>query len=183
MGGRKDREGNRNQVFRICNKEEWGNEGQITELKKKVNRVVGQVWGIEERRFRDDFRRRMLLFRYLVLGIVMYGAEVWRWRKGKELEGIQKKYIKWFLNLDSCTPEYIIYKETNVESIESIAGRRAVSFEEKALKDGDRKLIIECIKERKKRSMREGGGDEREGFYRQNGFSSEGIKRERYGRV
>lgn len=82
MGGRKDRGGNRNQVFRVCNKEEWGNEGQITELKKKVNRVVGQVWGIEERRFRDNFRRRMLLFRYLVLGIVMYGAEVWRWRKG-----------------------------------------------------------------------------------------------------
>lgn len=32
-----------------------------------------------------------------------------------------KRYIKWTLNLDSCIPDYIVYKETNVEKTETIA--------------------------------------------------------------
>lgn len=32
-----------------------------------------------------------------------------------------KRYIKWTLNLDSCTPDYVVYKETNVEKTGMIA--------------------------------------------------------------
>lgn len=48
------------------------------------------MWGLGERRFRDDFKRRMMLFKYLVLEVIMYGAEVWEWKEREELERIQK---------------------------------------------------------------------------------------------
>jgi len=35
------------------------------------------VWGLGERLFKDDFRRRMMLFMlYLALGEIMYGSEI-----------------------------------------------------------------------------------------------------------
>lgn len=69
------------------------------------------------------------------------------------MERIQKRYLKWTLNLDSCTPDYVVYKETNVERIGTIAGSRAVQFEEKPLNEGYRKLIIECVKEGKEKEI------------------------------
>jgi len=47
-----------------------------------------------ERRFRDDFGKRMMLFNYLVRGIMMYEAELWGWKVREELEKIQRKYVK-----------------------------------------------------------------------------------------
>jgi len=47
-----------------------------------------KVWGLGERLFKDDFRRRMMLFRYLVMGVIMYRAEIWGWRERGELEVI-----------------------------------------------------------------------------------------------
>lgn len=57
-------------------KENGGQEGQIKESKKKGNIILKQVWGLGQRRFRDDFKSRIKLFKYLVLGVIMYGAEV-----------------------------------------------------------------------------------------------------------
>jgi len=51
-----------------------------------------------------------------------------------------------------------------------------VKFEERALKGGNRKLLIEYIKAREREKGRKGFMGEREDFYRQNGFSTEGIK-------
>jgi len=50
-----------------------------------------KVWGLRERIFKDDFKRKLMLFRYLVMGVIMYGAEILEWRKRGELEIIQKK--------------------------------------------------------------------------------------------
>jgi len=69
-------------VFRLCNKKNGGDDGQIRDLKKKGNIVMRRIWGLGERLFKDDFRRRMMLFRYFVLGVIMYGAEIWNRRKG-----------------------------------------------------------------------------------------------------
>jgi len=60
----------------VLKKKEWDN-GQIKELKKKGNIVMRKVWGLGERIFKDDFRRRMILFKYLVMMVIMYGAEIW----------------------------------------------------------------------------------------------------------
>jgi len=48
-------------------------------------------------------------------------------------------------------------------------------LEEKVLKGGNRRLLIECIKVREREGCSKKRG-EREDFYRQNGFSSKGIK-------
>jgi len=44
------------------------------------------------------------------------------------------------------------------------------------MKGGYRKLLIECIKHRERKGDSNGKEEERKDFYRQNGFSSEGIK-------
>jgi len=93
---------------------------------KKGNIVIRRVWSLGERLFKDDFRRRMRMLFRLVLGIIMYGAEIWRWKERGELEVIQKKYIK--CSLDFCTPGYIVYKESGLDKIRIIAGYRAMKF-------------------------------------------------------
>jgi len=53
------------------------------------------------------------------------------------------------------------------------------------LEEGNRRLLIECIKAREREEGSKGWMREREDFYRQNGFSTEEIKdlREREGDV
>ncbi|KAH0818454.1 hypothetical protein GEV33_004337 [Tenebrio molitor] len=57
----------------------------VRELVKKANKIIGAVWGIGERKFGHDFRRRIMMFDSLVKSVVMYGAEIWGWR---EQEGL-----------------------------------------------------------------------------------------------
>jgi len=57
-----------------------GDDGQIRKLKKKGNIIMRRIWDLGERLFKNDFRMRMMLFRYLVLGIIIYGAEIWGWK-------------------------------------------------------------------------------------------------------
>jgi len=54
-------------------KKNGGDDGQIRELKKKGNIVMRKVWDLGERIFKDDFRKRMMLFRYLIMIVIMYG--------------------------------------------------------------------------------------------------------------
>jgi len=58
-----------------------------------------------------------------------------------------------------------------------------MKFAEKALKGDNKRLLIECIEARERGKGCKGWMEEREIFYRQNGFSTEGIKdfRERGG--
>jgi len=142
-------------------------DGQIRELRKQGNIIMRKVWDLGERLFKNDFRRRMILFRYLVMGIIMYGAEIWGWREREELEVIQKKYIKWSLGFDSCTPDYIIYKESGTDKIRITAGYRAVKLEEKALKEGNRRLLIECREAREREKGCKGWMEKKESFFLQ----------------
>jgi len=84
--------------------------------------------------------------------------------------------IKWSLDLDFCAPAYIVYKESGIYKIRITGGYKAVKFEEKALKGDDRRLLKECVKIRERKKDSKGWMGEREDFYRQNGFSTEGIK-------
>jgi len=94
-----------------------------------------KVWDLGERRFKHDLRRRMMLLKYLVMEVIIYGAEVWGWREREELEIIQKEYVKWSLGFDPCTPDYIVYKELGIDKIRIVAGCRAIKFEEKTMKE------------------------------------------------
>jgi hypothetical protein len=40
---------------------------------RKANKVMRYVWGIGDRKWGSDFRRRMMMFE----SILMYGAEIW----------------------------------------------------------------------------------------------------------
>lgn len=68
-------------------------QGQVKDLKRKANVIMRQVWEIRERWFKEDFKR-MWLFSHLMLRVLMYGGEIWRWKEREELEKVQKKYIK-----------------------------------------------------------------------------------------
>jgi hypothetical protein len=78
----------------------------VRELVKKANKIIGAVWGIGERKFGHDFRRRIMMFDSLVKSVMMYGAEIWGWREQEGLEGVQGKYLKWVLGVDRETPGY-----------------------------------------------------------------------------
>jgi hypothetical protein len=52
------------------------------------------MWG-------SDFRRRMMMFDNLIESILMYRAEIWRW---KEQEEVEKKYLRGVLGVDRETP-------------------------------------------------------------------------------
>lgn len=74
---------------------------------------------------------------------MMYGAEIWGWKKRKELEKIQGKYIKWTLRLDRNTPEYIILNETRRDKLIIKTGKRALRYEDKISKEED-SILGEC---------------------------------------
>ena len=44
-----------------------------------------QVWDIAEKKFKDDFKRRTMMFDSLVLGVMTYGMELMGWRERAEM--------------------------------------------------------------------------------------------------
>ena len=53
-----------------------------------------------ERKFKHSWRRRMRLFDALVRSVMVYGAEIWGWKKRERLERMQERYIRWSLGVD-----------------------------------------------------------------------------------
>lgn len=96
--------------------------------------MMGKGWGIGERLFKDYWEDRIHLFDAIIKGIVMHGAEIWRWNKYKIIEAIQNRYIKWVLKLNNTTPEHIMLFETNRYNVYVDAAKRALKFEEKMLR-------------------------------------------------
>ena len=88
-----------------------------------------QVSGIAEGKFKDDFKRRMMTFDSLILGVMMYEIESIEWRVSPEMDTIQLKYTKWSPGLYLCTPGYIVLAETNRKKTRIKAGRRAMKFD------------------------------------------------------
>lgn len=64
-----------------------------------------------------------------------------------------------------------MYKKTDVDRIKLVAGCKVISFEEKAIKNGERKLIIECIKEKEKVGYSKIKNEDREMFLIQNRYT------------
>ena len=153
--------------------------GHVRERAKAANMAVGQVWGIGERLFRDDWKKRMLLFDCLIMGIMMYGVEIFGWREREELERVQTKYIKWCLKLDRTTPDYIVLEETKREKLRVKAGARALGYEERVEGAEGRCLVKECLRERKKGGCSTRNSRERTEYLNRNGFSQLGLELEK----
>ncbi|KAH0816691.1 hypothetical protein GEV33_006099 [Tenebrio molitor] len=142
----------------------------VRELVKKANKIIGAVWGIGERKFGHDFRRRIMMFDSLVKSVMMYGAEIWGWREQEGLEGVQGKYLKWVLGVDRETPGYIVMEETKRDGIRIEAGKRAIRFEERLIERGECRILQECLKEKRK-EIGKGVWKEREAYFERNGYA------------
>lgn len=105
-----------------------------------------QTWSIGERLFKEDFERRMKMFNALVGSVMLYGAEVWRWRNDDRVDKIKRKYEKWILGLDVRTPNYILAEETKTKELRLEAVKRAIKYEEKS-RQSKKLLVIECMEE------------------------------------
>lgn len=61
------------------------NEKHIKAQLGKAKRVVGKVWSLGERIFRNSWEKRIKLFEVMVRSIVFYGAEIWGWKEYKKM--------------------------------------------------------------------------------------------------
>jgi len=60
------------------------NGGQEAHIKDRVRRAaagMGQIWGLEKRRFGGDWGRRIWLFDKLIWTVLSYGVEIWGWEE------------------------------------------------------------------------------------------------------
>jgi len=102
------------------------------------------------------------MFESLVGSVALFGAEVWGWINENRLDKIKRKYVKWILNLDARTPNYILIEETKMKELRIQAIKRAITYEERAYVS-KKKIVKECIKdvERERPKMEEGGWERR----------------------
>jgi hypothetical protein len=82
---------------------EWNWEGrkieQINEFKylgytfnerATGKEIVRGIWGIGERKWKGDFRRRMMIFESIIENILIYGTETSRWKEKEEVEKVKE---------------------------------------------------------------------------------------------
>lgn len=109
---------------------------------------MAQIWGIGERKFGENFDRRiMILFNIMVKSIMLYGVEIWGWREWREVEALQERYIRWILGLDKCTPGYIVREEPTIEKISLEAGGRAIRYQDRVKNESENAILKECRRE------------------------------------
>ena len=102
----------------------------VRERVRNANKVLGIVWRIGERKFRYDFKRRIMMYDSLIKTMLTYGAEIWGWKEYEEVEKVQEKYLKWILGLDKETPGYIVREETKRKKMRIDLGKKAVKYED-----------------------------------------------------
>lgn len=135
-----------------------------------------KVWSFGERKFEGDFRKRKMIFNYLVRSVMEYAVEIWGWKEVKELEKIQVDYLRWILRLDFCTPRYLIYKETDSRKLKIGWSKRAVKFEEKVGKMGDERLVKMCFLEKMEQGEKDRYSLERKKYYNSLGLSTKEVE-------
>lgn len=123
-------------------------EAHIKDVLKRAAAAMTQIWGIGERKFGGDFDRRVMIFNLTkVKSILLYGIEIWGWKKWKEIEALQEIYMRWILGLERCTPDYIVRAKIKLDQISIKAGNRALRFQEKIKRGTENKILKECRRE------------------------------------
>jgi len=66
-------------IFRIHITKKYRNR-HIKKTVRKVTSAMKQIWNIEQRKIRRLYKKNMDVRSHLVKSIIMYGAEIWRWK-------------------------------------------------------------------------------------------------------
>lgn len=133
-----------------------------------------EVWGIGKRMWGNDWERRLWLYDTLVWTVMDYGAEVWEWKKRKEVEEVHDGFLRWTMGVDWRTPGYMIREELDTWMMRGKAGKRAWEFE-KRLKEGRGGEIARRCWEKMTERWRKGRikgkcEQERRDFFRERGI-------------
>jgi hypothetical protein len=103
------------------------------------------VFGEKERESGGgDFRRRMIMFESMIESILMYGTEIWGWKKQEEVEKVQEKCLRGVLGVDRETSSYIEKEECKRNRLIVKVGKRAAKFEEKMYGREECRILTEC---------------------------------------
>lgn len=121
----------------------------------------------------------MFLFDTLVVGVLLFGVELWGYKERAEVERVQLRYVKWTLGLDGRTPDYLVLEETKRMKLIIITGIRAWKFEEGVKSGGRRSIVKEYIKEKETNREKTKSRKERQEYFRRNGLSQEGVQERR----
>ena len=134
-----------------------GTELQVKKRIESASRVMGQVWGIGKRRFKDDWKMRIWLFDSLVWSVLCYGVEIWGWKEYKKVENLQERFLRWVTGVSWNCPGYMLREEIGREKLVSKQRKRAWSFEEKLKNGRGSKVAQVCLQEilsKERKSMR-----------------------------
>lgn len=108
-------------------------------MRERVRRaaaVMGHVWGLEKRRFGGGWERRIWLFDRLIWLVLIYGVEIWGWKKRGRVEEIEKRGLGWLLGMERRTPGCLVKEKLQREKLQRRADRRAWRFDERRERDG-----------------------------------------------
>ena len=69
-------------------------ELQVRKRIERASKVMGQVWGIGKRRFKDEWRMREWMFDVLVWSVISCGVEIWGWKDRMSVQSIQERLLR-----------------------------------------------------------------------------------------
>ena len=145
----------------------------IEEVAAAGKRRLAEVWGIGQRKFKNNFLIRMQLFKSLILPAITYGAEIFGWAMWEAIELIQRKYLRWILGLDRGTKKSILMAETKAFPVYIEAGAKAARYEER-IHNSPCKILKECLKEVQNGKI-SSWSDMRKKYCHRNGWSVEEV--------
>lgn len=64
----------------------------MRELFRKGKKLMGIVWGIGERKFGHNYKRRIMISECLIKSTIMYGTEVLEWKEQDKIEYSREIY-------------------------------------------------------------------------------------------
>jgi hypothetical protein len=98
----------------------------------------------------------MMMFKIMIEGILMYGAEIWGWKEQERVERVQEKYLRRVLGVDRETPGYIEREGFKRNRLRVKSGKRAEKFEDKMDGREECRILTERWREKKKKHREEG---------------------------
>jgi hypothetical protein len=115
-------------------KKEATDKAHNREIVRKANKVVECVWGIGERKWGGDCRRRMMMFVSMIERILMYGQ--------KFGDGRDKR--RWVLGVDRETSSYIMREQCKRNRVRVKAGKIAAKLEYKIDRREKYRILTKC---------------------------------------